>query len=279
MDWTETAAMVARARAEIPVRFGGPDGNLCGIVTPPAGGAASAEKWVIFPGRPRFGSRRLPVLAARILAAAGFSCLRFDFHGTGESDGEVANPDRTTPYGDDVAAAIRYLRAADGGARVLLVGHCFGALSALAAFESEPEAIDGLFFAAAPLAAERIDPVAASAGARGGLRGAVRSLISGAPRPAAAPRLSEKFVSAFDALIGSRASALFLYGTTGNFSDEVGLLERAMAALDGAARERVRLERWPGSLHSVGCELAIYERAISWAIQLSSANARMRATA
>jgi len=275
MDWAETAATLARARAEIPVSFAGPNGELCGILTPAARKVASAQRWVAFPGRPRFGTRRLRVLAARHLAAQGFSCLRFDLHGSGESAGDAVNPERANPYGDDVAAAIRYLGKVDRGARILLTGYCFDALSAMAAFEREPETIDGLFFAAAPIAVQRIDRIAANAG--GGFRGRVAGMLSGRTRQPP-PRLSDRFVSSFSALIGSRASALLIYGTSDYMSAEADLLEQAMRALGDDARRRVILERWQGSLRSVGCEPAIYERLISWAMQFYG-SAEMRVTA
>jgi alpha/beta superfamily hydrolase len=264
MDWAETAAMVERARAEIPVSFPGPSGRLCGIVTAPAPGAASAQRWIVFPGHPRFATRRLRVLSARILAAAGFSCLRFDLHGSGESAGDAVNPERANPYGGDVAAAIRYIRQIDRTALILLTGYCFDGLSALSAFEREPDAIDGLFLAAGPIAAERIDRAAANP--RGGVRGVIAGLFS-RERQGPAPRLSGGFVAAFDSLVRSRASALLIYGSADYMSGEADLLEESMRELDHDARTRVRLERWPGSLRAVGCEPVIYDRMISWAMK------------
>src|SRR5208337_2656058 len=111
---------------------------------------------VIFPGRPRFAIQRLPVVAGRVLAADGFACLRFDLRGHGESDGITTPINRDQPFGEDVAAAIRYLSDQHGHRRFLLVGYCFEALTALDAFRYAADAIEGLFFAAAPVVKESI---------------------------------------------------------------------------------------------------------------------------
>lgn len=73
----------------------------------------------------RVGSHRQFVLMARGLALAGFSVLRFDYRGMGDSDGAVRNFE---DVGDDVAAAIEvFLREQPGLEGVVLCALCDGA--------------------------------------------------------------------------------------------------------------------------------------------------------
>lgn len=86
---------------------------------------------VIVVGGPqtRVGSHRQFVLLARGLAAAGYSTLRFDYRGMGDSGGTQRRFDVVTP---DIAAAIDALLAAcPGVTRVALWGLCDAASAAL----------------------------------------------------------------------------------------------------------------------------------------------------
>src|SRR5437763_15478570 len=122
MPWRESPAELERARAEVPVAWPTPAGTLFGILTPPANPAAHC---VVLFTRPRSHRNRMWVEAARHLAARGFAAFRFDYHGTGDSEGETAflNPNR--PYRDDVAAVLRMLRERFGYERFLVLGACF----------------------------------------------------------------------------------------------------------------------------------------------------------
>ena len=207
MNWRETPATVSRARAEQPLVFTGPKGVLHGIFTPPAPDASPASACVVFPGRPRSGLRRLPVLAARILAAEGFAALRFDLRGRGESAGEVALPSRHEPLGEDVVAAIRHLREAHGQKQFLLAGYCFDALTALDSFTDEADAISGMFIATPAVLEEKPGEspgysLTRSAASR------LRSML----KRASAPKILDSFEIPFRALARSHARALFLSG-------------------------------------------------------------------
>jgi len=71
---------------------------------------------------------------AEALSSAGFSVLRFDFDGTGDSAGDERDPDRVATWRQDVGRAIEELRARSGVARVALVGvKLGGTVAALAA--------------------------------------------------------------------------------------------------------------------------------------------------
>jgi pimeloyl-ACP methyl ester carboxylesterase len=75
---------------------------------------------------------RVFVRVARRLAASGARVIRFDWHGVGESAGEIDRYVLDEPFADDVVAAAGFF-ADDGDRGVVLVGVCFGARSALAA--------------------------------------------------------------------------------------------------------------------------------------------------
>jgi len=260
MNWRETPATLSRARAEQPLVFKGPKGALHGIFTPPAPDAPPAEACVVFPGRPRSGLMRLPVLAARILAAEGFAALRFDLRGRGESAGEVALPSRKEPLGEDVVAAIHHLREAHGQKRFLLAGYCFDALTVLDSFKDEADSISGVFLATAGVLEERpggspTDGLARSAASR------LRSMVG----RARTPKIPESFAISFRALARSHARALFLYGEQDRLRAEFRVAEEVLfSRLDREARERLQIEVWPGRIHTIEALPAVIEREISW---------------
>ena len=215
---------------------------------------------VVFPGRPRSGLRRHLVLAARILAAEGFAVLRFDLRGRGESAGEVERPSRTDPRGEDVVAAIRYLRHAHGQEQFLLAGYCYDALTALDAFKDEANSIAGIFFATASVLAEKLGGSPATNRVR-----IAASHLRSMVRSARAPKILDSFEIPFGVLARSRARALFLYAEQDRLRAEFAVAEEVLfSQLDGEARERLEIEIWPGRIHTIEGETAVIERAISW---------------
>lgn len=80
----------------------------------------------------RLGPHRMFVTLARRLLAKGYLCLRFDFAGRGESDGNARD---TTISGmtRDALAAVRRLKQERGVERIVLLGICSGAKVAVAA--------------------------------------------------------------------------------------------------------------------------------------------------
>jgi pimeloyl-ACP methyl ester carboxylesterase len=111
--------------AEVPVHFENEGRVLYGVLheaeAPPSGW------WVVFlPGWAgyRIGPHRMFVSAARRLAAAGHVCLRFDFRGRGDSEGEGREAGIDTMVSDAVAATA--FAVARGPARVALLGICSG---------------------------------------------------------------------------------------------------------------------------------------------------------
>ena len=130
---------------ETPVCFGN-DGTLFGIVVEPTDPAASGQRarlqGIVMPntgGDHHVGPNRLYVPMARQWAALGFTVLRMDLLGLGES-GNVSPCDRLDAYPltalGDIRAAVSYLFTTHGITEVVLAGLCSGALHAVWAARS-----------------------------------------------------------------------------------------------------------------------------------------------
>jgi len=85
--------------------------------------------------------RTLRHLADR-LAVQGFAVMRFDYHGTGDSDGTEFDPQRLTTWQANVNDAVEWLRSRAGCRKISLVGLRLGAT--LAALYAEQHEVDNL---------------------------------------------------------------------------------------------------------------------------------------
>jgi pimeloyl-ACP methyl ester carboxylesterase len=115
-------------------RFSGGRETLFGILTAPTGAAAGT--WVaLVPGGSgnldSINRNRLWVRVARQLASIGCHAFRFDYHGAGESTGTAERLRLDRPFTDDLAGAVQFVQAR-GAEKIVLVGSCFGARTALA---------------------------------------------------------------------------------------------------------------------------------------------------
>ena len=113
--------------------------SLVGIVSSPVEADSDRRKTgvVIVVGGPQYraGSHRMFVLQARALARAGFTALRFDHRGVGDSGGALRTFES---IGDDIDAAISALQAADPElTRFVLWGLCDAASAALLYVEAK----------------------------------------------------------------------------------------------------------------------------------------------
>jgi pimeloyl-ACP methyl ester carboxylesterase len=291
VPWRETEAELARARAEQPVLVPSAHGNLFGIHTPAAPDAPAAELCAVFLTRPRSHRNRMWVEGARRLAAQGFTCFRFDYHGTGDSEGTPERLDPNRPYGDDIVTVLRWLRAHLGERRFVLCGACFDARTALAASVDEGDAIAGLMFMAAPVVeleglvhvdADRKDwrhlvralrnpgnwralgsPERWVYMATVVARIARRSLGGGSDTP-----LAPSFVEHFRALLRSRGRALFLYGRDDAEYESFRIAERTVfARLTPEQRARLEVEVWDGTMHGfleMPRQRETFARALAW---------------
>ena len=296
MPWRETPAELERARAEQAVTFVTPHGTLFGVYTPPAPDAPRAPHAVVLFTRPRSHRNRMWVEAARRLAVQGFGAFRFDYHGTGDSEGVTAFLNPNTPYRDDADAALSLLRERYGHTRFLVVGSCFDARTALSSFVTNGSVVDGLVFFAAPVMEldtlvkahadtkdwrhlfralgnpenwrtlgdpERWRYMATVIGrvARGGAKGGTRNDTP----------LADSFVEHFRALVASQGRALFVYGDAdAEYVSFQVAMQTVFPRLAPADRARFEVEVWPGDVHgflNVPVQRRALERTLAWLAQ------------
>ncbi len=140
-----------RSARDTPVRFRAGAEDLFGIVTEPDGTVRGIGVVLLNGGAftPSTGRNRFSVRLARRLAAAGFHVLRFDYRGVGESTGSLTGYDLNRPFTRDVVGAVAELHRR-GLPRVVLVGTCFGARTALSAVD-HVKGLAGLALMSLPL--------------------------------------------------------------------------------------------------------------------------------
>jgi dienelactone hydrolase len=128
-------------RDEIVVRFGEAD-SLVGIVTPASDRAGSTAVVLLNAGViHRVGPHRMNVRLARHLAARGFTAMRFDLSGIGDSRaalGDLSFRERSVV---ETRAAIDLLAREHGASRFVLFGLCSGADNGLATALVDPRVV------------------------------------------------------------------------------------------------------------------------------------------
>ena len=126
---------------EVPLSFlcGKENNRLYGILHQPD--HPSSCGLLIVTGRPalRAGRHRLFVLLARTWAGAGIPVMRFDFRGTGDSEGEMGTLDDTS---EDIASAVdAFMSNMPGLQGVVLWGLCGGAADSILYAPGDPRVI------------------------------------------------------------------------------------------------------------------------------------------
>ena len=119
-----------------PVEIAGPLGTLRGLLHRPEGTDPAPAVLMLhgFTGQ-HVEQDRLFVQAARVLAGLGFAVLRFDFYGSGDSDGDFEESSVQTEL-DDAVTALDWISAQPGidpqriGVLGLSLGGCVAALLA-----------------------------------------------------------------------------------------------------------------------------------------------------
>lgn len=126
---------------ETVIQFG-PSRQLVGIVTTPSNGQGD-------PNRPavvllnagllhRVGPNRIYVQIARALASAGYTVLRFDFSGLGDSAPRSDHMPYAQSAPAEARAAMDWLTQNRGAQRFILIGHCAGAGISLLVAREDP---------------------------------------------------------------------------------------------------------------------------------------------
>jgi pimeloyl-ACP methyl ester carboxylesterase len=134
----------ARAGSEdTPVLFPAGDETLFGIVSHPTSQAAGWGVIVLTGGGTPLstGVNRLSVHLCRRLATHGYHCMRFDYHGVGESTGLADRFRLDRPFTTDLDGAIQCMKE-HGVNEFVLVGSCFGARTVLSCAARTPEVRD-----------------------------------------------------------------------------------------------------------------------------------------
>jgi uncharacterized protein len=129
---------------EIPISFVCGEHRLYGILHQPA--QLQERGVLIVAGRPalRTGRHRLFVLLARAWAEAGIPVMRFDFRGTGDSEGEIGTLEETA---NDLRGAVdAFISHMPGLQQVVLWGLCGGATDAILYAPADPR-VAGLVLA------------------------------------------------------------------------------------------------------------------------------------
>ena len=127
---------------EMPLVFACAGETLLGVLTQPDGAFSTGVIFLIGGDQYRVGSHRQFRLLATALGRAGIASLRFDVRGMGDSSGE--QPD-FTEQGPDIAAAVNALLTANPALqRVVAVGLCDGASSALINISAFGERLAGI---------------------------------------------------------------------------------------------------------------------------------------
>lgn len=102
---------------------------------------------------------RMWVHLARGLAERGFPVLRFDYHGVGESTGDIPELWLDGPFVEDLKGAVDWLRGR-GLTRLVFVGSCFGARTIIATAPNLQEA-EGAVLLSMPPGSARLGELAA----------------------------------------------------------------------------------------------------------------------
>jgi len=290
MDWNETPDLLARAWAEQPVIMPGPQGELYGIFTPPAPEAPPANICVILFGRNRWWCDRLSVKSARWLASRGFSCLRFDYHGFGESAGDCGVLHGDRPFTKDALAAIRYMRHEFSQKRFILSGFCLDGRTALSAVKEEGKAIEAVVCNSPEVTGYQGDVVThmitlekirsffcgSTSFKKDMLLRAVRrfnNLVKLATESRPGEALAERQISInfkrdFQALVRAKTRCLFLEGRDDSQYHAFQLVEQALLTkVSDQQRARITVEVWPGKIHLLeNPEILrrVAERSLEW---------------
>ena len=132
---------------EFPILFG-PGDALMGVVTSPADGPSVPVACVLYNmgATYRAGPRRINVKIARQMARLGFTSIRFDLSGLGDSAPPVDPKGFMAQSALDLQAAMNTVETVLGIRRFIVIGFCSGAVNGLAVAQLDPRVIGLLMF-------------------------------------------------------------------------------------------------------------------------------------
>jgi pimeloyl-ACP methyl ester carboxylesterase len=141
----------ARTLDEEIVLFTSSGHRLPGLLSRPSRPLAGAPGVLLLsPGlKHRVGPHRLHLKLARFFTERGLAVFRFDFHGTGDAEGELFSDEvpvlheavQNGHFAADASAAIAAFCGASGVTRVVACGLCGGAITGLYAAERDPRVV------------------------------------------------------------------------------------------------------------------------------------------
>jgi pimeloyl-ACP methyl ester carboxylesterase len=137
--------------SEEPVHFESRGYKLFGIFHPASDG--NKDFGIIFANsgmQNRVGPHRLYVVFARILSQIGYSVLRIDLPGIGESEGTITEDNFDAQNPDDTISAINFLKNTIKIKKIALFGICAGARNVLKA-GSKDKRVEGLILWSLPI--------------------------------------------------------------------------------------------------------------------------------
>jgi pimeloyl-ACP methyl ester carboxylesterase len=274
----------ATTKAEQPVFFAAAGQTLFGVFTRPIVDPLGVAVVVLPGGGTPFtvNRNRLSVRLCRRLSAAGFHVMRFDYHGGGESSGVLQSIRLDRPFVEDLRGAVQWI-AHQGVARLVLMGSCFGARTALATAVKEPT-VEAAILVSLPLhdvaRGERSSTPADRIRGRylrhafhsdvlrglferrrrrkyvryfrakwGAVWQRMRAVFTGTAHDAIEP-VSPSVLRALESLVERRARLLLLYGEEDGFYRE--FLHQKQGSLAGMLRRggsRLEVRTLPGRVH------------------------------
>lgn len=139
-----TAPVSAPPWREEPVLIPCNGEQLAAVLTLPEVDQADLPALVLVPAGTygnSAGRNRVLAQLARRAASLGYPAVRFDYHGVGDSTGVVQEGFRLDRlFTEDVSAVVDFL-SQRGHHRFVLLGHCFGARTAVACAASDPRVV------------------------------------------------------------------------------------------------------------------------------------------
>ena len=135
-----------RAYDEFPVFVPAGGERLAGVICAPVGELEDLGVVLFTGGNYTRGHRnRMWVRAARELAERGVPSIRFDYHGVGDSTGDLV-VDLESPLEEDANGVADVLRRATGVTRLAFVATCFGGRTAMAASARRRDVVSETLF-------------------------------------------------------------------------------------------------------------------------------------